>query len=346
MITEDSALIDQIVRLSAAAGVTPELAAGPVAARRSWRRAAGVIVGADAAELVAAARMPRRDGVVLVSTASATPGLWQQGLALHADWVAVLPQGASELVGRLSDLLDGADSSCLTVGVVAARGGGGASTLTAALAMTAARHGVATLLVDADPLAGGIDLVVGCEDLAGLRWPGVARTSGRVSAAALRGALPTVDELPVLSWDRGAAAAVDGPTMRSILSAGQRGSRFLLVDLPRRLDDGAAEASACCDVLLLVCPTDVRSIAGAGRLMLALRELVADVRLVVRHGPGPTADADAVSDLLDLPLLGSVPTKAAIARSIDDGLGIPVRGPLIGACRLLLRELGVMAVTP
>lgn len=346
MITEDPELVEQLLRLSAAAGVTPEMAAGPDTARRSWRRAAGVLVGADAARAVAEARMARRDGVVLVSAAPATPMLWQHGLELHADAVTVLPQGASELVGRLTDLLDGADPSCSTVGVVAARGGGGASTLTAALALTAAREGVPTLLVDADPLGGGIDLVVGCEDVAGLRWPDVAATSGRVSYAALRGALPTRERLSVLSWDRGVATAVDAATMRSILSAGQRGSRFLPVDLPRRLDDSAAEAAACCDVLVLVCPTDVRSIAGAARMVLALGDLVAEIRLVVRHGAGPSATADSVSELLGLPLLGAVPTRRATARSIDDGLGIPSRGGLAGACRLLLRELGVLRPQP
>lgn len=342
VITEDPDLTEQLQRLSAAAGVSPEIAVGPAAARRSWRRAAGILVGADAAETVAAAGMPRREGVVLVSTAQATPLLWQRGLALHADSVVVLPQAAPDLVARLSDFVDGGQASCVTVGVVAARGGGGASTLAAGLAMTAARHGVRTLLLDADPLGGGIDLVVGCEDLAGLRWPEVAVTSGRVSSAALRGALPVIDDLAVLSWDRSAPAVVDVETMRSILSAGQRGSRFLPVDLPRRLDGGASEAAACCDVLLLICPTDVRSIAGAAGMVLALRDLATDIRLVVRSGAGPMASADALSDLLELPLLGTVPTRRAIARSIDDGLGVPARGPLAGACRQLLRHLGVV----
>lgn len=346
LITEDRDLTEHLLRLSAAAGVTPEIAPGAAPARRSWRRAAGVLVGHDAAETVAAARMPRRDGVVLVSTAPATPLLWQQGLALHADSVVVLPDGDAELIGRLSDLLDGGETSCVTVGVVGARGGGGASTLTAGLAVVAAREGISTLLVDADPLGGGIDLVVGCEDVRGLRWPEVAVASGRVGSAALRSALPTIDGLPVLSCDRGAASVLEAETMRSILSAGQRGSRFIPVDLPRRLEGAAAEAASCCDVLLLVCPTDVRSIAGAARMVPALRDLMADVRLVVRHGSGPAADADALGELLALPLLGTVPTKAAIARSIDEGLGIPARGRLVNACRRLLGGLGVLAVQP
>jgi secretion/DNA translocation related CpaE-like protein len=214
------------------------------------------------------------------------------------------------------------------------------------LAVTAARQGVSALLVDADPLAGGIDLVVGCEDSPGLRWPEVTGTSGRVSATALRGALPQVDSLSVLSWDRGSTGCADAGTMRSILTAGQRGARLVVVDLPRRLDEAAAEAAACCNVVLLVCPTEVRSIAGAAGALRVLRESVADIRLVVRHGSRPRADADAVSELLGIPLLGTVPTRRAVVRAIDDGVGIPARAPLAAACRRLLRELDVTGMPP
>lgn len=343
LVTSDPDLTEELLRLSAAAGVTADTVSDPATARRSWGHAAGVLVGADAAAAVVAARLPRRDGVVLVSSATATPTLWQQGLALHAESVTVLPTGAADLVGRLSDFLDGAHPACLTVGVVGARGGGGASTVAAALAVTAARSAVPTLLVDADSMAGGIDLVLGWENVEGLRWSDVAVTSGRVSATALREALPTFDQLCVLSWDRSAECAVDAATMRSILSAAQRGSQLVLVDLPRRLDDAAAEAAASCDVLLLVCPTDVRALAGAVRVLGVLRDLTADIRLVVRHGVGPPAFGDAMSDLLRLPLLGSVPTRRGIIRSIDDGLGIPGRGPVTASCRRLLRDLGVGA---
>ena len=51
------------------------------------------------------------------------------------------------------------------------------------------------MLVDCDPLGGGLDLVLGAEDLGGLRWPGLDVGGGRVPATALHAALPapTVD---------------------------------------------------------------------------------------------------------------------------------------------------------
>ena len=57
------------------------------------------------------------------------------------------------------------------VAVVGGCGGAGASVLAAALAVTAVRHGGRALLVDCDPLGGGLDLVLGAEHVAGLRWP-------------------------------------------------------------------------------------------------------------------------------------------------------------------------------
>jgi hypothetical protein len=88
----------------------------------------------------------------------------------------------------------------------------------------------------------------------------------------------------------------------------------------------------------------VRALAGAVRVVEVLRNLTADIRLVVRLGIGPPAGGDAMSDLLRIPLLGSVPTRRAIVRSIDDGLGIPARGPLTASCRRMLRDLKVGAL--
>ncbi len=70
------------------------------------------------------------------------------------------------------------------------RGGAGASVLAGGLAVTAARRGLRTLLIDADPLGGGVDLVLGWESLDGLRWPSLSQASGRVQPAALVDALP------------------------------------------------------------------------------------------------------------------------------------------------------------
>lgn len=340
-VTADAALAEHLLRLSAAAAVTPEVVSSAGEIRPHWRSAACVFIGADLADSVAALQLPPRDGVVLVASGLETTDLWQQGVTLRVEQVAVLPSGSADLVERLADCIDGAATTCLTLGVVGARGGVGASTLAVALAVCAARRSLSTLLVDADPLAGGLDLVGGWEDLDGLRWPEVAATSGRISAGALRAALPSQASLAVLSWDRNGSARVDAASMRSILSAGQRGSQLVVVDLPRRLDDGAAEAAGTCDVLLLLATPDVRAVAGGERLLKQLGDLANDVRLVVRQGPGAVVTAEAVSAALGIPLLTTIPTQRRLARCIDEGLGVPARGRLAGRCAELLDQFGV-----
>ena len=92
------------------------------------------------------------------------------------------------------------------VAVVGGRGGAGASVLAVAIAARARTRGTRALLVDCDPLGGGLDLVAGAEELEGLRWGGLALGGGgggRVAAASLHEALPSPDGLlTVLSCDR------------------------------------------------------------------------------------------------------------------------------------------------
>lgn len=342
IVTRDPALTEQLLRLCAAAAVTPEVVNAARDARRGWVQAACVVVGDDIAGDVAAIGLPKRSEVVLVATGPDSAGTWQRGVALHADHVAMLPDAEGWLVDRLSDCLEASEAACLTVGVIGACGGAGASTLAAALATVAARRRrVPTLLVDADALSGGVELVLGCEDVEGLRWPQVASTHGRVSAAALRAALPKLGELAVLSWDRSSDARVDATTMLSILSAGRRGFDLVVVDLPRRPDDAASAALTSCDVLLLVTMSGVRATAGAGRLLTPLRTQCADIRLVVRSRSRADLGAETLSQTLHAPLLATIPTERAVERSIEEGLGPPSRGHLHERCVSMLEQIGV-----
>jgi secretion/DNA translocation related CpaE-like protein len=218
--------------------------------------------------------------------------------------------------------------------VVGGCGGAGASTFAAALALTAAGTGRSSLLIDADPLGGGIDLVVGREDAIGLRWPDLARTSGRLSAPALRQALPQVDSLSVLSWGRTQLADISPASMRAVLQAGQRGHEVVVVDVPRTLGPAAEEALLRVDQVLVVLPAHVRAVAAAARVVAQLQDVTPRLGLVVR-GPGPAGlDGQVVADSLGVPLRIQIRDERGIAESLDLGLG-PFRrrrGPLRAAC--------------
>ncbi|WP_155886161.1 hypothetical protein [Actinoalloteichus caeruleus] len=61
--------------------------------------------------------------------------------------------------------------------------GAGASTFAASVAWASARRGGHPLLVDRDPLGGGLDLALGMEKVSGPRWSGCSTATGRLTAS-------------------------------------------------------------------------------------------------------------------------------------------------------------------
>lgn len=340
VMTDDPDLLDDLLRLAATAGTEVEVVdSGSV--RRSWSMAPAVLVGGDRAEACAALGLPRRSGVVVLSRDLDDAQVWRRAVALGAEHVVFVPDAEAWLVNLLADGAEGTGADGLVVGVLGGRGGAGASTLAAALAVTGLRRGLRTLLVDGDPLGGGIDLVLGGESAVGLRWPALVGSRGRVPGAALTAALPRIEDLTVLSWDRGDALIVPPEAMRSVLSAGARGSDLVVVDLPRRLDDGAREVALRAELLLLVVPAEVRACAAAARVAAAATLHCADVRVVVR-GPAPGGlDAATIAGSLGLPLAGDLRAEPHLAEALDRGEP-PARrgkGPLAAFSDRFLAEL-------
>jgi secretion/DNA translocation related CpaE-like protein len=233
--------------------------------------------------------------------------------------------------------------------VVGGRGGAGASVFAAAVAVTAVRDGARVLLVDCDPLGGGLDLVLGAEDLGGLRWPGVGVEDGRVPATALHAALPAppvgprTGELGVLSCDRSAHGPAPA-AVRAVVEAGRRAGDTVVCDLPRYPTDAAVAALGGADLVALVVPADVRSCAAGARVAALLAEHGPPVRLVVR-GPAPGGvDAAEVARALGLPLLAAMRPEPGLARALERGEApARPRGPLAGAARAVLAELRATA---
>ena len=340
-VTTDPDLLDELLRVAAAAGVELDVAADAGSGRSSWPAAPLVLVGADAASGCARAALPRRGGVALIALDSEDPLLWRRALDLGAESVLLLPRDEPRVTTLLADALEGAVDPAPVIGVIGGRGGAGATTLATALAVTAAELGHRALLVDADPLGGGIDLALGGELLHGLRWPDLMRAEGRISSAALAAALPSVDGLAVLSCARQDGGPIPVEAMRSVLAAGTRGADVLVVDLPRRLDGAATEAVAAATMVLLVVPAEVRASAAAARVADTVTPHCADVRVVVR-GPSPSGlSAGAVADVLALPLAAELRSETAVLRALERG-DVPTarrRGPLAVLSARLLDEL-------
>ena len=338
LVTSDPAVLDELLRLAAAAGVEPEVAADLVAARRSWSAAPFVVVVDDAVR--AGRRLPRRDGVVLLGRDLDDAGAWERGVELGAEHVVFLPDAEGWLVSRLADAARPAGRQAPLVAVLGGRGGAGATVLASALAVTAARSGRSAVLVDADPLGGGLDLVFGAEAEPGLRWPDLAGTRGRVPSAALVEALPLVDGVRVLSWDRGDPGTAPAEAVDAVVSAARAAADLVVVDLPRTVDDAVRAVLDRATTGLLVVPAQVRAAAAASRVAAVAAPLCADLRLVVRD-PSPGLSADGVALALGLPVAGELRPEPHVERALERGEA-PARrgrGPLWQLCTGLLDEL-------
>ena len=355
LVTGDELLLDDLLRLAAAAGCLLDVAHDAAAALRSWSAASLVLVGADLAGRVAEQRPPRRADVHVVGLGPLGDGVFRDAIGAGARDVVELPAAEAWLVELLTDAADAVDhtgsgtgpasTTCRTVGVVAGSGGAGATTFACALALTAARQERA-VLVDLDPLGPGVDRVVGLDAAAGVRWDALLSSRGRLGSRSLRAALPAKDTLAVLTWGAGPPARLDAPAVREVLSASRRGHDVVVVDVPRALDAVAAEVVTRCDRVLVVAKATLPGVASAGRVVGSLRPLNDALGLVVRGGRTAGVPSGQVAGVLGLPLVVDVPHHRRMAEHVDLGLG-PVharRSPLARAARAALESIDRQAV--
>jgi secretion/DNA translocation related CpaE-like protein len=354
LLTDDPIIQTTTLRLADAVGLAvrqigvgdPPAGAGPpgppVAGRPSL-----VLLGAD--RLADLDLPPETSGVARLLLAAGEPSdrLWRVALEVRAEQVVLLPEAEHVLLGRLARAKDQRADQALMICVTGGCGGAGASVLAAALARVAAAI-TRGLLIDVDSLGSGADLLLGAEDEPGLRWPDLVSARGRLLPGSLAGALPVIDGLHVLSWDR-SPHLIELPmaAVTAVLEAARQEYGVVVLDLPRSLDGAGAAAAAAADLGVLVVPAEVRAAAAARRVLTGLHERLADVRLLVR-GPAPTGlRAEAIADALDLPLVGVLKAEPGLRRALDRGEppGLRPRGPLAVFCRGFLAgelaELGL-----
>ncbi|MEV5499162.1 septum site-determining protein Ssd [Nonomuraea fuscirosea] len=338
VITEDHALLDDLVRIAAAAGAQLDVAHVPAHARPFWNLAPLVAIGADQADAVAATSPPTRDQVLLVTRDPEDQDSWRKCVAVGAQSVVALPTDECRLVDLFADAMDPDPRSGSVICVIGGRGGAGASVLAACLALRASADHLRTLLVDADRLGGGIDALLGHEEAPGARWGDLVAREGRINASALQAALPAFGDLAVLSFHRGEVPAIPAQAMRSVLEAGRRGFDLVVVDLPRHLDPAAIEALTRAKTTLTVATADVRGVLSTVQILSEVRKHTADVRAVLRPG---VVDDDTVMISLGIPSAGTLPDQPRLTATLNRG-ELPRLGPrtVLGAlCTSLLRDL-------
>lgn len=342
LVTADADLIEALLRLAAAADTPLAVMSTIGEVRGQWARSSLVLVGIDQVDALIAAGVPRRIGVHMVQLESAhqlgdlrdDSSVWRRAVELGVETVVTLPAQERLMLDRLIDTLDGTGIPTPVIAVVGGCGGAGASTLAAGLAALMAQQLPAgCLLVDADPIGGGLELLCEAEKVPGLRWGELLATRGRVSADALRHAVPVIDGVCVVSHDR-TPRSVHPEALDAVVAAGPRGFGLTVIDVGRGClfgDAGSRSALAASSALaratltVVVVPADLFALAATDSLLRASRSNMGEIGLVVRHRRNSDLDSDDVARALGLPLMAQMSdarsataqqTLWAIARSV------------------------------
>ena len=116
--------------------------------------------------------------VVLVVIGATNTQTWSSALGLSAKHVATIPESRDWLIENLSEphLIKG-----LSVAIVPATGGAGASLLSCGLAFHARQVFTDVALVDLDQSSASLDITFGLENQSGMRWHDFSELSGSIS---------------------------------------------------------------------------------------------------------------------------------------------------------------------
>lgn len=336
VIVSDETLLDEVLRLAAAVGCEIERAPDMLSAGAAWHRAPLVLVDEDV--LVGEVELPRRRDILLVTKGAPAPSIWERAFAAGVQQVLPLPESEPAIVGALADIVEGpvVPGGCV-IGVVGGRGGAGASVFAAALSLAAKDD--EALLIDCDPLGGGLDLLLGKELAKGSRWPDLSLDGGRIALSELKSALPSYKHahgcFPYVSCDRDGRAPT-GEAIASVVDAGRRAGKVVICDLPRRLD-GLQPVITRADLIAVVVPAELRACVAARRIVTSLGDRMDRAKLLVR-GPAPgDLHPTEAAHWVRIPLLTSMPPERHLDKAIDAGAFAPrPRGPLLTAARMVL----------
>jgi secretion/DNA translocation related CpaE-like protein len=336
----DSELLDQMLAITAVVGVEPLVLSDVSLLRHHWSAAAMILLGVDQAVDVAALGLPRRAEVYLVAeeTTSATAQQWSLRLGAA---VVPLPSSASWLSDTIADLCATGGEAGSLICVMGGSGGVGATTLAAGLAFVAART-QRTMLIDADPRSGGLDLLLGAERTPGWRWPRLATARGHLGD--LTGQLPSIDGIDLLSMARGESPPgweLTAEQLKAVLASAMRSHELTVVDLSRAFGIAALEALRMAELGLVVVRDDVRGVAAGREVARQLASECDRLEIVVRRGRSSLLEPKLVASGVGLPLLGSYADEPSLVLAAERG-DPPARSgrsALARLCRELLSNV-------
>lgn len=343
-ISADPDLTDQVERALAAAGTSGEQVSVDQVDRQQWRQAGRILLDPQAMPALLERGLPARRELTVLCRSPLTDNLWAHCVQLGVARVLDLVGEPAALVELLSTATEQtADPHGRIVGFLSASGGAGSSILAAATAVAASRAQRQTLLVDCDQWGAGLDVVLGVEHQAGLRWNDLAAPAGRLSAEHLYQSLPvwntSAGGVPLVCYPCGAAREVDPAVAATVVATARRCGDLAVVDLPRMRTEVGQAIAELADLVVVVVTADVRSCHAARRQVDWLAGQGIRCALVVR-GPSPGGlGADDIADALGVPVLATMRPDRRLLHDLEFGRppGLDRGRPIARAARSVLR---------
>lgn len=317
VLVDDPMILASVRRVAAAIDQPVDEAPQPVS-RQQWNRASAVVLDIASAQAYSS-RNPRRSRVFLVGEDPPTIDEWKCATSIGAQAVFSLPAEENGLVAVLAEHSTTRGDGTV-VSVIGACGGAGASVSAAAIALASAARRILTLLVDVDALGCGTDVLLGIETVPGVRWEALTIEAGRLSAEALRDALPPYGNyLRVLSCGRRDIHGPSETALLAVLDAGRRSGGLVVCDVSRYRGQVAEAALEASDAVVMVVPATVAACVAAEKVGLWAVRHNPNIGLFVR-GPAPGGlRGDDVANMLGLPLIAVARAHRALAPMLERG---------------------------
>lgn len=323
LLTSNSDLVFQVKRIAIPIGMTVHSTDNPFLVHVDWNTYRYILVGSDLAGECGEARLPRRSGIAIIhcDRDSGSEGtdwereLWKHAVTLGAANVVGLPSAEFWLRDVLSGLGHKNEQLSPLIAVTPGSGGAGASTLAVNLGLRAVSQGFSAVVIDSDPVGGGIDLTLGTEEVQGARWCDINPGSGRIATETLVSALPVFNGLSFLSHGRAGIHVPEPEVLAAVVDAGRRAFDVVIADIPRGLTPSSQLLISQSDLSVIVVRNHVRSVAASAGMNEWIRTVGGKSHFVV------TADHKGVSvpdvaralgerDLTELPFIPSMTTRA------------------------------------
>lgn len=257
--------------------------------------------------------------IVLVVVGATNTETWSRALRLSANHVATIPESRDWLI---ENLVQPITSKGLSVAVVPASGGAGASLISCGLAFHARQIFHEVALVDLDENSASLDITFGLENQPGMRWLDFSNLSGSINGNDILRSLPNRENVGLLTHGKLTGSATNTPK-DLILEKLNETCDLVVIDFPRLSDkDFSIDALTNCDLVLVVTTATVRGSASAKRSIAGLAGYAKNIELVVRNVPGSNLDPMQIAELLNTPLAAIVNTDVRIAEQIEQGFGV------------------------